>query len=65
MSTEKNDHQRDPWLRVFCPDKACLTEEEQLSVPAVEPTPVERQGAWLGTFCPDKRCEAETPTNVV
>ena len=65
MSTETNDYQSDPWLRVFCPEKTCLTEEEKLTEPPLEPTHVDRRGVWLGIFCPDNQCEAETPTNVV
>jgi hypothetical protein len=33
MPTETNDTQNDPWLRVFCPEKTCLTEEENVAGP--------------------------------
>lgn len=65
MTTGKNDQKRDPWLSVFCPDEACLTEEEHLSIASSRPAHAERRGAWLEVFCPEDSCLAETPTKVV
>jgi hypothetical protein len=65
MTNGKKENPRDPWLSVFCPDDACLTEEEYLSLASSWKAHDERRGAWLEVFCPDDRCTAETPTKLV
>ena len=65
MTIHKKDHPRDLWLDTFCPDDACLAEEEHLEVASLEAADAKRDGAWLEGFCPEERCAAEAPTNVV
>lgn len=65
MTTEKYDQLRDPWLKVFCPGGACLTEADSLATPLKRARRVEQQSAWLAVFCPGNRCEAKGPTDVL
>ena len=65
MTIHKKDHPRDLWLDTFCPDDACLAEEEHLAVASLEAADAKRDDAWLEVFCPEDRCAAEAPTNVV
>jgi len=65
MTTGKKDQPRDPWLSVFCPEDACMNEEEYLSLASSWAAQTERGDSWLKVFCPEDRCSAETPTNVV
>ena len=44
------DRKKDKWLKLFCPEDACLTEEERIVLPASEET--EEHSAWLEVFCP-------------
>ena len=65
MATENKANQRDPWLGIFCPAQACLTEEEQVKIPSSRTTLSQRPSAWLGIFCPEDRCAVDTPTHIV
>jgi hypothetical protein len=65
MTIHKKDHPRDLWLDTFCPDDACLAEEEHLEIASLEAAAAKRDDAWLEVFCPEDRCAAEAPTNVV
>lgn len=56
------DHKKSKWLTVFCPDDACLTEEERISLP--EPEAVEKRTVWLEIFCPENSCEVTSPTQL-
>jgi|GEM_PF-2581916 len=50
------------WLKVFCPDARCLTEEEVLDLPAEKKKAAEdsgKKGLWLEVFCPDDQCLME------
>ena len=44
------------WLKVFCPEEACLREEERTSSTASS-DPYEHRSAWLALFCPQSSCE--------
>ena len=59
------DHRKDPWLRVFCPEDACLSEEEKVSPSQSRVTDTDKHSTWLDTFCPEDSCQADTPTSVV
>lgn len=64
MTNEMHHHKNDPWLRVFCPEDACLTEEEHVVVSASMGSGAGGDSAWHEVFCPEDRCEAETPTQL-
>jgi len=45
------------WLKVFCPEARCLTDEEVASLPAEQRQAMkDKQGLWLEMFCPDESC---------
>jgi hypothetical protein len=58
MTADKKDR----WLKVFCPQDACLAEEERLDLPT--PAQAEAQSEWLEIFCPEESCEVITPTQL-
>ena len=60
MTDHKN---KDKWLEVFCPDDACLAEEERISLP-VSREDAEERSAWLRLFCPAHSCEVTSPTHL-
>jgi hypothetical protein len=43
------------WLKVFCPEEACLREEERIGSTASGPS--DRRSSWLALFCPQSGCE--------
>jgi hypothetical protein len=55
-----NDEKRQgSWLKVFCPEARCLTEEEVARLPEDTKKAAARQGGqglWLEVFCPDESC---------
>lgn len=62
-----NCHQ-DIWLNIFCPEDACLREEERIDLlqkarfcPDNSETSGEND-AWIETFCPEQTCEVTQPT---
>jgi len=56
------DRKKDRWLKVFCPEDACLAEEERLDLPTS--TQAETQSKWLKIFCPEQSCEVVLPTQL-
>ena len=56
------DHKKSKWLKVFCPEDACLAEEERVSLPVSEET--EEHSEWLEVFCPQDTCEINSPTQL-
>ena len=46
------------WLKVFCPEARCLTEEEVMDLPKeLKGHPkTAGKGLWLEIFCPDEAC---------
>lgn len=56
------DQKKDRWLKVFCPDDACMTEAERFSPPASENAA--ESDEWLELFCPEGSCEITSPTQV-
>ena len=47
------------WLKVFCPNARCLSEEEIMELPIEKrkkAQPEGRSGLWLEVFCPDETC---------
>jgi len=65
MTRDNPKNQSDPWLGIFCPEEACLREEEHIAMPSSPASRSDDDSAWLGIFCPEDRCHAETPTQVV
>jgi hypothetical protein len=58
---EKKESQKvkGAWLKVFCPNARCLTEEEILELPQEKRQAAEesgKEGLWLDVFCPDETC---------
>jgi hypothetical protein len=58
MADQKNDR----WLNVFCPENACLAEEERFTAPEFEEEA--RQSKWLELFCPENSCEITSFTQL-
>lgn len=56
---------KDKWLRAFCPEDACLVEEERFDLPETETDDASnRRSAWLEVFCPETSCEIEAPSQL-
>ena len=55
-------NKKDRWLKVFCPEDACLAEEERIDLPT--PAKTEEHSQWLEIFCPEESCEVVTPTQL-
>ncbi len=50
------------WLKVFCPDTRCLTEEEIVKLPGDKQKAAQatgKDGLWLEVFCPEQACLRE------
>ena len=55
---------RGVWLELFCPDDACLSEEERFSIPVFcEDTKV-KDSIFFELFCPDDSCDVFEPTRL-
>ncbi|MHC1724811.1 MAG: hypothetical protein AB9866_02110 [Syntrophobacteraceae bacterium] len=59
--TEKQNEQKDAgtWLKVFCPEARCLTEEEISNLPDENKRLAGaegRKGVWLEVLCPEQAC---------
>lgn len=61
-------HKKDKWLKTFCPEDACLAEEERFDAPEpkAEDSKAEDkdQSTWLEVFCPEASCEIEEPSQL-
>jgi len=51
------------WHKVFCPEDACMSEEERIDLP-VSDTSSEANDAWVETFCPEDACEITSPSDL-
>lgn len=54
--------QQGTWLKVFCPDARCLSEEEVAALPPEKLQAADesgKSGLWLEVFCPDGACLTE------
>lgn len=50
------------WLKVFCPDARCLSDEEIIDLPGDKQEAAKatgKEGLWLEVFCPDQICLRE------
>jgi hypothetical protein len=56
------DKNNDRWLKVFCPEDACMAEEERFTPPASEETV--KGDKWLELFCPEDSCEITESTQL-
>jgi hypothetical protein len=56
------DKNNDRWLKVFCPEDACMAEEERFTPPASETAA--KDDKWLELFCPEGSCEITEPTQL-
>ena len=61
---EKSCQDRGVWLELFCPDDACLTEEERFSVPVFCENPKVKKSVFLELFCPEDSCEVVESTRL-
>ncbi len=59
---ERNIEVKGAWLKVFCPNARCLSEEEIIALPPEKKQAAEEtgeKGLWLEVFCPDDACLAD------
>ena len=59
MSPEKESMSQGKWLKVFCPEARCLSDEEVAALPQQLKDSREasgKDGLWLEIFCPDESC---------
>ncbi|MCF8145514.1 MAG: hypothetical protein K9N21_16500 [Deltaproteobacteria bacterium] len=56
--------ERGVWLELFCPDDACLMEEERIKLPVFCDRPEHDHSLWLEIFCPGGSCEVTEATNL-
>jgi hypothetical protein len=61
---EKSCQERGVWLELFCPDDACLTEEERFSIPVFCQDPKVKKNVLLEIFCPEESCEVVESTRL-
>lgn len=61
---EKSCQNRGVYLELFCPDDACLMEEERLSIPVFCEDPKEKKSVFLDLFCPGDSCEVVESTRL-
>jgi hypothetical protein len=54
---EKECKDKGLWLEIFCPDDACLLEEERIRLPVFCEHPNHDHSLWLEIFCPGGSCE--------
>jgi len=47
------------WIEVACPEGACSTEGDKITLPAGGMVPKEAKGVWLSLFCPENQCLIE------
>lgn len=62
MSPEKQAMKQGQWLKVFCPEARCLSEQEVAALPDELKQSREatgKDGLWLEVFCPDGSCLGE------
>jgi hypothetical protein len=52
------------WIEINCPDRSCLDEQGQLTLPATEQAH-ETEGVFLNLFCPEGRCQVTQSTDIV
>jgi len=56
------DQKKDKWLKVFCPEDACMAEEERFTPPVSEAA--SEGNLWHELFCPEDACEITSPTQL-
>ena len=62
--SESECRDRGTWLDLFCPDDACLRDEERINVPMFCSNPEAVKDPWLDIFCPAGSCEITEATNL-
>ena len=50
------------WIEVPCPENACSTEGDKITLPAGGIVGGEKKGLWLNLFCPEDQCVLEQPS---
>ena len=58
----KADSGQGLWIEVPCPENACSTEGDKITLPAGGVVGGEKKGLWLNLFCPEDQCMIEQPT---
>lgn len=61
---EKTCQDRGVWLEIFCPDDACMAEEERIGIPVFCEDPKVKKNIVLELFCPGDSCEVVEPTKL-
>ena len=56
------DRHNDIWLDIFCPEDACLAEEERIALNTCGKA--EDRDGLLEVFCPEESCEISSPTQL-
>jgi hypothetical protein len=57
------ENQQGTWEKVFCPENACMSEEERIDLPTGG-TPPANKDTWVEAFCPEEACEITSPSNL-
>lgn len=52
------------WLEVQCPEEACITGRDTITLSVKGAGKREEAGIWLRLFCPDKSCVITEPSNL-
>jgi hypothetical protein len=52
----------DLWLKLFCPDEACLSAEERIELPEIKGD--KPSSIFLEVFCPWNACEISSPSQL-
>lgn len=61
---EDSCEDRGVWLELFCPDDACLSQEERIGIQVFCKDPDAGKNLWFKIFCPDGSCEITSPTQL-
>jgi hypothetical protein len=65
---EEKKKEQDLWLKVFCPNTRCLTDQEVAALPEekrkLAETEEDQKGFWLKLFCPEDECVLDQPTDL-
>lgn len=57
MAASDQPEVKGAWLKVFCPDARCLSEQEIGELPQdLQAKGEGQEGLWLQVFCPDESC---------
>jgi hypothetical protein len=61
---EKSCQDRGVWLEIFCPDDACMAEEERIGIPVFCEDPKMKKRFFFELFCPEDSCLVTSPSQL-